>query len=98
MSQIHLLTRQSQSGQSQEQQAQSEEEVTDIAVLLHIDEDDTQEESDVGHDTDIERRTQGDDPCRERGTDIGTHNHGDSLRQGEQSGINKRNSHHGCSR
>ena len=47
MSQIHLLSRQTQGSQSQEQQAQSEEEVTDITVFLHIYQDNTQEESDV---------------------------------------------------
>ena len=65
-------------------------------MLLQIDQDNAEEETGIDGHADVERCSQRHDPCRERGTDIGTHDDGDSLRQREQSGINKRYSHDSC--
>ena len=80
---------------TEQQQAQAEEEVADVAVLLHVDEDDAQEEADVADDADVERHTCRHDPGRQRGADIGSHNDTDGLRKSEQASIDERHGHHG---
>ena len=95
VTQIHLIACKAQRSQTQQQQSQSKEEVTDIAVTLHVDEDDAKEEAHVADNADVERHTSGHNPCCQRRADVCTHDDRDCLRKGEQACIDKRYSHHG---
>ena len=75
MTQVHIVTGGLERGQTQQQERQTEEEVAHVAAFLHVDEDNTDEEGWIDHARDVERSTQGHDPSRQRGTDVGTHNH-----------------------
>ena len=70
---MHLGTRHSERTQSQQQEGQTEEEVTDIPVFLQVDQDDAQEEGGIDGRSDVKRHTGRHDPRRKRRSDIGAH-------------------------
>ena len=97
MAKVHLSSRHAQCAQTKNEKGQTEEEVTDITILLQIDEHDTQEECRIDHIGNVERHTCRHNPGRQRRTDVGTHDNRNGLRQREQSRIHKRDGHHrGC--
>ena len=70
---MHVLPRLTQDGQREYQKCNTKQEVADVTVLLLVDEDDTHEECWIGQAADVERHTSGHDPCRQRGSNVGTH-------------------------
>ena len=60
--------------QSQEEEGHAKEEIANDAALLHIDEDDTDEECRKDKVRDIEAHTERHDPGRDRRTNVGAHN------------------------
>ena len=94
LTQMHVLSRLAQDGQCEHQESNAKQEVADIAVLLLVDEDNTNEEGRIRQTTDVERHTCRHNPCRQRRTDVGTHNDRDGLSQRQQSSIHKRDGHH----
>ena len=96
---MHVLTRRPQCCQGKNQEGQTEEEVTDIAVLLLIDKDNTYEKGRIGQVANVKRHTRRHNPCCQGCTNVSTHNDRNSLCQRQQSCIDERHCHYGsCGR
>ena len=87
------LARGFQRAQTQEEEGHAEEEVADDAVLLHVDEDDAEEEHGIDVVRNVERKSQRHDPGRDGRPDVGTHDDRDGLHQREQARVDKRHGH-----
>ena len=94
LTQMHLRSRHAEGSQTQQQEWQTKQEVADISVFLQIDQDDTHEEGRIDSTGDVERHTSWHNPCRQRGSDVSTHNDRDGLSQRQEPGIHKRDCHH----
>ena len=94
VSQVHLLAGGAEHHEREKHERDAEEEVANVAVLLLIDEHDAQEKSGEYEVRQVDVVAERHDPCRQRRTDVGTHDDGDGLSEGQQSGVDKRNGHH----
>ena len=95
MAEVHFLACGSEGGNGKKHKCYTKEEITDVAVLLSVYQQKGNEENweyDVRH---VERETKRHDPCRERGSNVGSHYHRYCLCQGKQSGIYERHRHDG---
>ena len=95
---MHLHSRSTQGSQSQQQERDTEEEITHVAVFLQVDEDYTYQESGIDGAGDVEGHTCRHDPRRQRRSYISTHDDGDGLGERQQTGVHEGHSHHRGSR
>ena len=77
--QVHVCSRSLQSAKTEQEKADAEQEITYGLAPLTIYKDNGNEECRPHEVGDVERETRRHDPCCECGTDVGTHNDGDSL-------------------
>ncbi len=77
--QVHLRSRLLEHTQRKEQERQAEEEVSNVAVLSRLDKDDGYQEGRPYQIGNVEGEAGRHDPCAHGGTDVGTHNNGNSL-------------------
>ena len=92
---IHLHTRGLQHTQGEEQETQSEQEIAHIAVFAGLYEDDGHQEYRPDHVGYVEGETGRHDPGAHGGADIGAHDYGDGLGEGEEGRIHEGYRHDG---
>ena len=92
--QIEVLSCPTQENEGEEEKSNTKKEITEIAAFLAINEHDAEEERREDDYREIDIVAERHNPSRERSTDIGTHDNGDGLRQGQETGIDKRHRHH----
>ena len=96
--QIKIFSCTTQEDEGEEEESNTKKEIAEIAPFLTVYQHDTQEECGEHDYREIDIIAQRHNPCRKRGTDIGTHDDGDGLSQGEKTCVDKGNRHHGSSR
>lgn len=98
LAEVHVDARLAQRAEAEEHERHAEEEVAHVLALLVIYEDKGDEECRIHEVGYVEREPRRHDPCRERGADVGAHDHRYCLCQGEQPGVDERHGHHrgGC--
>ena len=90
---MHVNAGLAQGAKSEEQESYTEEEITDDAAFLHVDEDDADEEGRIDEVGNVERESERHDPSGQRGSDVCTHDDGYGLGKCEQACVHKRNGH-----
>ena len=92
---VQVRSRLLEHAQGEKEERQAEEEVSDIAVFSQLDEDDAHKESGPYHVGNVEGETGRHDPGAHGGADVGAHDDGDGLSQGEQRCIHEGYRHDG---
>lgn len=92
--QVECLSCATQQDEGKEKESDSKEEVAEVAAFLAINEHDAEEERREDNNRQIHIVAERHNPSRERSTDIGTHDDGDGLRQGQETCIDERHRHH----
>ena len=92
--QVHLAPRGAKQHQRHEQERYAKEEVARVAETLAAYQHVSHKEAGEHHGREVHVVTERQNPCRERGAYVGSHYHRNGLRQGEQSGRDKRYGHH----
>ena len=90
---VHIDTCLTQSSQTKEHKRDTEKEVTNEFSFLRINQCNTNKECwpyEVGN---IKRETSRHNPCRQRRSDVRSHDNRDGLNQRQQSGIHKADRH-----
>ena len=85
--------------QTKQHERQTDKEIAEVGVLLGVDKRYSQYDSGINDQAEVERSAaEHHDPCRERRTDVGTHDDRDSLRQRENTRRDEADGHDRCSR